>query len=128
MNDKQRVRYLELENTKLRAEAAQLRKRLGENTRHVKRINRAYDDALLMAMWKAAGIAVSRDYTKQQGISQNRYQNAYALLKLARVIVRHRHWDVKELTVIERRLEAARKKAIEEPELFFMRLNRHGRA
>lgn len=128
MTPQQQLRYLELENTKLRAEAAQLRKKLGENSRHAKRIDRAYNDALLMAMWRAGGIIPSRDYTKLQGMSQNRFQNACALLKMARVIVRHRHWAVRDLAIIEQRLASARQKALEDPNLFFLRLNRHGRA
>lgn len=126
MNTEQQLRYLELENTKLRAEAAQLRKKLGENSRHAKRLDRAYNDALLMAMWRAGGIIPSRDYTKLQGFSQNRFQNATALLKMARVIVRHRHWAVKDLAIIEQRLATARQKALEMPELYFLRHSRHG--
>jgi len=125
MNDQQQLRYLELENAKLRAEAALLRKKLGENARHTKRINQAYEDALLLAMWKVSGFHPSREYAAQHDITQNRWENAVALLKLARIIVRHRHWAIKNLTVIEQRLATARQKAIETPELFFMRLNAH---
>lgn len=127
MNAKQQVKYLELQLAKSRAEAAQLRKKIGENSRHVRRIQRAYEDALLFSMWRVAGITPSRDYAKIQGISQNRFQNATALLKMARVIVRQRHWAVTDLAVIEQRLATARQKALDDPELFFLRLNRHGR-
>lgn len=72
MNTEQQLRYLELKNAKLRAEAAQLRKKIGENSRHARRVNKAYDDALLLAMWKAAVIHPSRDYAHIQGMSQNR--------------------------------------------------------
>jgi len=127
MNAEQHIKYLELELTKVKAEAAQLRKKLGENSRHARRVQKAYEDALLLAMWRVSGIIPSRSYTKQQGISQNRFQNATALLKMARVIVRHRHWEVKDLAIIEQRLTTARQRALDDPELFFLRLNHHGR-
>jgi len=125
MNTEQQLRYLELENTKLRAEAAQLRKKIGENSRHTRRVNRAYDDALLMAMWRAGGIIPSRNYTKLQGMSQNRFQNAIALLRMARVVTRHRFWAVKDLAIVEQRLETARQKALNDADLFFLRHSRH---
>lgn len=125
MNEQQIIRYLELENAKLRAEAARLRQRLHENSRHARRIDQAHDDALLLALWRIGGIAVSRDYAKSQAISQNRYQNAVALLKLARVIVRQRHWTVHDLATIEQRLAMARQKALDDPDLFFLRHPRH---
>jgi len=125
MNDQQQIRYLELENTKLRAEAAQLRKKIGENSRHARRVNRAYQDALLMAMWKAAGIHGSRDYAKLQGMSQNRWQNAIALLRMARVVTRHRFWAVKDLAIVEQRLTTAKEKALNDADLFFLRHSRH---
>lgn len=127
MNAEQHIKYLKLELAKTRAEAAQLRKKVGENSRHARRIQKAYDDALLLAMWRVSGIIPSRSYTKQQGMSQNRFQNATALLKMGRVIVRHRHWAIKDLAIIEQRLVAARQRALDDPELFFLRLNRHGR-
>lgn len=125
MNEQQHIKYLELENAKLRAEAVQLRKKLGENARHTRRINKAYEDALLLAIWRVSGITPSRSYTKEQGISQNRFQNATALLKMARVIVRHRQWVIKDLVAIEQRLETARQRALDDPELFFLRHPRH---
>lgn len=126
MNTDQQLRYLELENAKLRAEAAQLRKKLGENSRHAKRINRAYEDALLFAMWRVSGIMPSRDYAKEQGISQNRYMNAMALLKMARVVIRHHTWEIKDLAVIEQRLNGARQRALEDRAVFLMRHPRYG--
>jgi hypothetical protein len=125
MNAEQQVKYLELELAKARAEAAQLRKKIGENSRHTRRINRAYEDALLIAMWKVAGIAVGRDYAKEQGISQNRWQNAIALLKMARVVIRERHWAVKDLPMIEQRLEAAKQRALADRNVFLLRHIRH---
>jgi len=125
MNHEQHMKYLELENAKLRAEATQLRKKLGENARHARRIQKAYEDALLLAMWRVSGITPSRSYTKEQGISQNRFQNATTLLKMARVIVRHRQWAIKDLAIIEQRLATVRQKALNDPELFFLRHPRH---
>lgn len=125
MNAEQHIKYLELELAKSRAEAAQLRKKIGEKSRHARRIQKAYEDALLLAMWWVSGIIPSRSYTKRQGMSQNRFQNATALLKMGRVIVRHRHWAIKDLAIIEQRLASARQRALDDPQLFFLRHPRH---
>lgn len=125
MNADQQIKYLELELAKARAEAAHLRKKLGENSKHARRIDRAYEDALLFAVWRVSGIVPSRSYTKQQEISQNRYQNAVALLRMARVIIRHHTWAITDLTVIEQRLNSARQRALEDPNVFLMRHVRH---
>jgi hypothetical protein len=121
----QKIRYLELENSQLRQESAQLRKKLHLTSRHVKRVNRAYDDALLMVMWRTAGIIPSRRYAKEQGISQNRWECAIGLLRMARIVTRRRHWEVYDLAMAEHRLEKARQRAAEDRELFLLRLNRH---
>jgi hypothetical protein len=99
---------------------------IGENSKHAKRINRAYEDALLFAMWRVSGIMPSRDYAKKQGISQNRYMNALTLLKMARVVVRHHTWEIKDLAVIEQRLNGARQRALEDRAVFLMRHPRYG--
>ena len=68
MNDQQQRRYLEIELVKAKAEAAALRKQLHLNSRHAKRIDRAYEDALLLAAWRAAGIFPSRQHAKKHGM------------------------------------------------------------
>ena len=121
----QKLRYLEVDLLKLRAENTRLRKALKENGRHSRRVERAYEDALLLATWQAAGIIPSRRYAKIKGMSQNRWENATALLKLARIITRQRHWTTDNLAVIEKRLETARERATADPPLFFLRANSH---
>jgi hypothetical protein len=127
MNAEQQIRYLQIELEKARQEASRLRKRLGENGKHARRIDRAYEDALLLATFYAAGIIPSRRYARLKGLTQNRWENATTLLKLARIIVRYRHWVTADLEVIEKRLAQAREKALETPALFFLRANKHVR-
>lgn len=119
--------YLLHELDQLREENTYLRNRLHESNRHRKRIELAYEDALLMAGWRVAGIIPSRRYAELHQITQRRWQNAVALLRMARVIVRRRHWATDAMAVIEKRLEQAKTKALNDRELFFLRLNRHGR-
>jgi hypothetical protein len=123
----QKLGYLEADNLRLRQENTRLRKALHENSRHTRRIEKAHEDALLLATFFSAGIIPSRRYAKLHGLTQNRWQNALGLLKLARVVVNCRHWVVKDFAVIEARLSAARDKAIEDRQLFFLRLNRHAK-
>lgn len=125
MNDLQLTRYREQEIRELRAENAQLRKKLGETGRHARRVEKAYQDALLLAKWRAVHISPSRDFAAYHKISQRRWQNATALLRLARVLDGSRVWKITDLAVIEQRLDAAKKRAIEQPEAYKMRLNRH---
>lgn len=127
MRSDQEIGYLVHELSQLREENTCLRNRLHETNRHQKRIELAYEDALLMAGWRAAGIIPSRRYAKLHQITQRRWQNAVALLRMARVIVRRRAWATDAMAVIEKRLEQARTKALNDSELFFLRLNRHGR-
>lgn len=121
----QRVGYLEVELTKSKAEASRLRKTLKENGKHSRRIQKAYEDALLLAFWRSIGIVPSRRFALQYGLTQNRWQNAIGLLKLARIITRQRHWVVSDIATMEQKLKTASAKALEDPELFFLRLNRH---
>jgi hypothetical protein len=120
-------RYLQVELAKAKAEAAYLRKHLKVSNRHAKRVDRAYEDALLLASWWSAGIIPSRAYAKRFGMTQNCWQNAVALLKMARVIQRQRHWATADLDLIEARLCKARADAMNVPESFFCRLPQHGR-
>lgn len=77
-----KLRYLRIELAKAQAEAAQLRKKLNLSNRHGKRVDKAYEDALLLATWYAAGIIPTRAYAKRFGFSQNRWQNAGWYVKL----------------------------------------------
>jgi len=125
MTPEQRTKYLEIELAKARREAATLRKKLGVANKHYRRVDQAFEDALLLATWKAAGIYPSREYAKRHGITQNRHENAVGLLRFARIIERHRHWVTDKLEVIEVRLQRAREKALESPEAYRARLNSH---
>lgn len=119
--------YLLHELEQLQQENAKLSKALGEATYHSRRVQLAYEDALLLAQWRSAGIIPSRRYAKYHKMSQRRWQNAVALLRMARIVVGHRRWSTDEVPLIEKRLEQAKIKAQNDQQLFFLRLNRHGR-
>ena len=125
MNTEQQLRYLQVELAKAKAEAAYLRKHLKVSNRHAKRVGRAYEDALLLASWRAAGILPSRSYARRFGMTQNRWESATALLKMARIIQRQRAWATEDLALIEARLIKAREHAMQVPDAFFARLNKH---
>ena len=127
MTPEQKIRYLELENEQIKRDAAALRKRLAETSAHTRRVERAYADALLLATWCAGGIAPSRRFAARHQMSQRRWQNACGLLRMGRILDRHRHWTTSDLTLIESRLGRARQQAIESPDAFQARLNRHAR-
>src|SRR5690242_10852830 len=127
MRSQQQIHYLELEVAQLKAEATRLRKALHLSSRHARRIEQAFQDALLLAMWRTSGVITSREYAKTHGMTQNRWQNAVALLRMARVIQRHRSWTTNDGALIESRLASARTVALEHQEAFWARLNRHGR-
>src|SRR5215212_1394846 len=121
MNTQQQLRYLQVELAKAKAEAAHLRKQLNVSNRHAKRIDKAYEDALLLATWRSTGIIPSRTFARKQGFTQNRWENAVALLKVARVIQRQRHWVMDDVGLIEARLVNAREHAMKVPDAFFSR-------
>jgi hypothetical protein len=121
----QKLGYLEADNLRLMQENTRLRKALSANHRHRRRIERAYEDALLLASWRAAGIIPSRRYANRFGVTQFRYENAFGLLKLARIIQGNRRWVTDDLETISKKLEIARNRALEDPDVFFLRLNKH---
>ena len=123
----QKVRLLELELTKAKDEASRLRKRIGENNRYKRRIDRAYEDALLMAFWRSAGIRPSRRFAGLYGITQYRWENAVGLLRLARIIQGESYWPLWDMEAMEKQLAQAKEKALLDPQLFFLRLNKHHR-
>ena len=119
------VKHLEVEIMRLREENTQLRKALRINGRHSRRIQRAYDSALLLASWHVGFLDVSRDFAASQGMAQRQWENGVALLRLARVINGHR-WRVHDLSAIEGALRRAQDRALQTPEIFFSWCNRHG--
>lgn len=120
-------KHLELELLRLRDENSRLRKALRINSRHAHRMQRAFDAALLIATWHCAYLPVSRDFAKDQGMSQRQWENGIALLKLARVLNGQR-WRVHDLPTIEAALRRAHDRAVETPETFFSWCNRHGQS
>lgn len=127
MTPEQRIKYLEIENAQMRRDAAALRKKLAETSAHTRRVEKAYADALLLATWCAGGITPSRRFAARHQMSQRRWQNACGLLRMGRILDRHRHWTTADLALIEQRLGRARQQAIETPAAFQARLNRHAR-
>jgi hypothetical protein len=118
-------KHLELELLRLRQENSELRKALRINGRHARRIQRAYDAALMLATWHVGFLDTSRSFAMANGVSQRSWENAMALLKLARVVNGHR-WRVHDLAVIESALQRAQDRALETPESFFAWCNKHG--
>lgn len=113
MNHEQAIRLLELETHELRQELGRLRHKLQGERYHVARIEQARKDALLLALWAAAGIPPSRRYAKRHNITQRRWENAIALLRLARVLTGNRRWATRDAATIEARLEKAAQTAID---------------
>lgn len=128
MNASQEIEYLKLEVEKLKADRARMAKALQENSYHGRRIQRAYEDALLLAMWRSSGIIPSRRYAKLHNFTQTRWENCVGLLRMARIIVSHRRWVTDDLATIEQRLEIAKQKALENREAYKARLTAHARA
>jgi hypothetical protein len=124
-NPQLEVRRLQVEIAKLRDENTQLRKRLGENSRHAKRVQKAYEDALLMVFWRSMGIQPSRRFCARYDINQHRFENALGLLRMARIVRDRSRWVDIDPASAESRLAAARDRATNEPGVFFLRLNRH---
>lgn len=117
----------ELEILRLREENTRLRKALRINGRHARRIQRAYDSALLLATWHVGFLDTDREFAKSMGVSQRTWENAMALLKLARVVNKKR-WKVHDIPTVERALQRAQDRALETPEAYFAWCNKHGRA
>jgi hypothetical protein len=118
--------YLDIENHQLRDEVARLSKLAKERSYHARRVRLAYEDAMLLALWMVAGIHPSRRYARMHGVTQRRWQNALALLRMARVVVRRRRWTVADTDTIERRLGQAAQRAQADARAYRLYLNRHG--
>jgi hypothetical protein len=118
MNTDTQVRILEIELAKARAEATALRKALGENGRHKRRIEKAFEDAILMAFWSSVGIRPARRFAERYGITQDRWMNAIALFRMARLIEGRSRWRLADLETTERKLAAARDKVLSDPGIF----------
>lgn len=126
MNLRQELAYQNAYIRTLEAERTQLYKRLGETGGFVKRIRQAHEDALLLCLWWAGGVFPSRRYAMHHGMSQRAWQNAFALCRLAGLVVRHYHWIDAQPETVKARLERAAQRALARPEEFDRCLNRHG--
>lgn len=121
-----KLRELELQNHLLRREVTRLAKRAGEKSKHGRRVNAAFNDAVIMAGLHAAHQPTSRRYMiEHHGFTQTRWENAMGLLRMARVVTRHHHWASADAAHIGDTLERVRERAITEPEAFKARLNKH---
>jgi hypothetical protein len=117
--------HLELELRRLQSENAKLRAALKENGRHARRIQRAYDCALLLAQWHLAYLPTDRAFAKQHGMAQRQFQNAMALLKLGRICDQSGRWRYHDLATIEALLADARIAANAAPDAYFSKGPRH---
>lgn len=120
----QRINLLELELKQAKAENTQLRNALHQNTRHTKRIEQAYQDALLLAQLHIGYEPTSRNAGSRAAISRRRWTNAMALLKLARVY-NCRKFIAHSLVEVEPALQRAKRIATENPTSYLARLPRH---
>lgn len=119
-------KHLQLEIDRLKYENAKLRKALKVNGRHARRLQRAYDTALLLATWHVAHLPVSRAFARSHGVGQRSWENAIALLRLARVVHRQT-WRMHDIATIERALARAQERANAAPEVYFLHVAKHGR-
>lgn len=122
MNIEQELAYCKLALAEALAENAALRKKLNENSRHARRVRQSYQDALLLSIWRTGGIIPSRRFAEKHGITRRRWQNAIAILRIARVVVRERAWDVVDAVIIQARLDKAVETAVDVPGAFHSRV------
>lgn len=113
--------HLLIELERLREENRKLRAALRVNGRHGRRIQRAYDAALLLATWHCAYLPTTRAYAMAQGMAQRQWENGIALLRLARVCDQAGRWKCHDLAVIEKALNRAADIAHSTPDAFFAR-------
>ncbi|GIV77450.1 MAG: hypothetical protein KatS3mg050_1844 [Litorilinea sp.] len=119
--------HVAVELARLRAENARLRRALRINGRHSRRVQRAYDAALLLATWHVAYLDTTRAACRGRGMPQRQWENGMALLRLARVVDERGRWLVHDLATVEPALQRARDRAVEVPEALFARGPRHMR-
>jgi hypothetical protein len=121
------VEHAAVELARLREENARLRQALRVNGRYARRIRRAHDAALQMALWHIGYLETSRAACMGRGMAQRQWENGTALLRLARVIDRGGRWRLHDLPSIESALQRAADRAGETPEAYFARGNKHMR-
>lgn len=119
--------HIAVEVARLRAENARLRQALRVNGRYARRLQRAYDAALQMALWHVAYLETGRAAAMGRGMPQRQWENGTALLRLARAIDGRGRWRLHDLPDIEAELVRAVDVAGIAPEAFFSRGNGHMR-
>lgn len=124
MNAQLHIRELEHEVAKLQAENTRLRKQAQETNRHARRVMQGFEDAVKLAALHVSFQSTSREAAGDLGITQRRWENARALLKLAGVMT-PRVWKIHDMREIEGRLEMARSRALDSQSLFENRLPRN---
>lgn len=122
LTPEQRIEYLDLALRKTKEENNRLRKAVKENGHHARRVERAYDDALLLASLHIAYQPITRERVTQ--LSRRRWANAIGLLKLARVY-NCKAFVAHSLAEIEPALERAKRIALENPTSYRVRLPKH---
>lgn len=111
--------HLLVEVKRLQEENAKLRAALRVNGRHARRIQRAHDCALLLATWHIAYLPTSREFAAANGMAQRQWQNAMALLRLARIVDARGRWKCHDLPSISVRLDDAVIAANSAPDAYF---------
>lgn len=127
MDDKTRIEQLETANNELAAENAKLRKRLHENSKHTHRVERAYKDAVQLALWAKGYIRPTQRFAERYAMKRRRWQNAIALLRLAGIVKEAPGygWIIHDPNEIAWRVDWARRKALESRQDFISHLGRH---
>lgn len=85
VGDVRETERLRVQVADLRAENAELRRRLPQSTGDMRRLRQAYRDAKAMVLHRFNGYSISRDTCLALGISERRWTNARALLQTARI-------------------------------------------
>lgn len=117
------LQRLRLDNARLRAEAAELRKRINANGWTARIAQRAADDAMLFIADLHRGLSVSRlAMDTRHGMSRRRWEYARALLAAARVANRWYRVTVFDAAAVQRAIDAAAKRAAEDGDVIVARL------
>lgn len=117
--------HLAIELERLRRENARLRAALAVNSRYARRIQRARDAALQMALWHVGYLETSRAACTARGMAHRQWENGTALLRLGRAIDNHGRWRLHDLPGIQGAIDKAAERAAEDPAAFFLRGNKH---
>lgn len=103
-------------------------RRVAEDGRHGRRVRRAHTDAMhIVALGIGYGVLLpSRAMVGEHGISQRRWENAIALMRMARLVTlrpgRGYAWATGDVGTITARIDTALDQAIDQPEAFRARL------